>query len=183
MANLSNTGKTLTLSLTHEEHQNLESSQPEWMFQTPEFNIDENGIGRLTMRPDMLNGHKLQRMKGGEERWMLVVPSKKLPLAPYFKKVEVSSHLADEGRSMTFTLPRELPVIDEVAPVRRRGKSSALAAKPKAQPRPKTPSPVVLQPVKKANLRLMVEGEEFAFEIPLTERLRLLGELNQYRVG
>ena len=190
MASISNTGKTMTVAFSVAEKEQLAArGGDDWKWQVPEFSIDDNGVGRLTLRADMHNGRKLGLISSTpEERWMLVIPSAAMPLAPYFKKVAVEADFTSEdGKVTVFKLPRELPAITD-----RQMKALAGTPKPKvrkAQVAP-TPAPMEAAPApvptpqqrNGSNITMLIEGKSFRFEVPIEKRLRMMSELAEYAV-
>lgn len=192
MASISNTGKTMTVAFTVEEKQRIEARAGEdWKWQIPEFTIDDSGVGHLKLRADMINGRKMGLMSTTpEERWMLVVPSTVMPLAPYFNKVPVEAVFGDDDKLVEFILPRELPALKE------RQLAALAASKPKVKKTPITKAKpevaapqtstalVVPTPQQRngSNLTLLIEGKSFRFEVPIEARLRIMSDLAQFAV-
>lgn len=191
MASISNTGKTMTVAFTVEEKQRIEARAGEdWKWQIPEFTIDDSGVGHLKLRADMINGRKMGLMSTTpEERWMLVVPSTVMPLAPYFNKVPVEAVFGDDDKLVEFILPRELPALKERQLAALAGREKPKVRKTKA-PKPEAVAPqtstalVVPTPQQRngSNLTLLIEGKSFRFEVPIEARLRLMSDLAQFAV-
>jgi hypothetical protein len=187
MATISNTGKTITMALTHEERATLEQrAGDDWHWLIPEFNIDPDGIGVFTFRANMFEGRKLGPMQPSQ-RMILVVPSHIMPMVPYFKRVTVDMLFDDpDPKVAVIRLPRELPSLSE-----KQIQAAKLAAPPKARVRvrvrnkppiaaetPPTVAPIVMPP--QANITVMIEGRSFEYSVPLEQRLRMLGDLSTF---
>lgn len=189
MAAISNTGKTVTVAFTVEETATLrERGGEHWKWQVPEFRIDNGGIGHLALRADMMEGRKLGLMSSPgtvPERWMMVIPSKILPLVPLFSKVQVSAIFPEGNAHQTeFVFPRSLPALGE-----KRAQMAKLGKSPKEKPKAVQTVPVVIsEPVPTpqqrngSNVTLLIEGKSFRYDIPIEERIRLIGMLAPYSV-
>jgi hypothetical protein len=199
MASISNSGKAVTIAFTTEEKAQLMDRGGEaWLWQIPEFTISEDGIGTIRLRADMFHGRKLGQMTNAAgDRWMLVIPSNKLPLAPYFSRVQAPLTFppgADQTIS-EIVLPRELPPLTD-----KKAREAKLATAPKPrvkavkaqsqqrepEPAPAAPSTalVVPQPQQRgtSNIAMLIEGKTFRFEAPIEDRVRLMAELSRFMV-
>lgn len=206
MASISNTGKSITLAFTDAEKNSLmERGGDDWHWQIPEFKINRDGTGTLTLQADMFKGRKIVKMSGVDDRWMLVIPPKAMPLMPYFKRIMVELNFdSPDAKITTVAIPRDLPMLGE----RKIKEARNAAHKPVAKlVEPSTAfekiasgledaiaygdgdtsrgviataSPIIVGP--EGNLTLVIEGQSFVYNLPLAERLRLIGELVKYEV-
>lgn len=191
MASISNTGKSITIAFSVEESDRLKMRGGEdWRWQVPEFSISEDGIGTLVIRPDMFTGRKIGKMTKNHEtpeRWMLVIPSTTMPLVPYFNKVPVDADFT-YTEVTKFALPRSLPPL-AAAKVKAarlaaapRVRAEAVKPQPVAEAEPMTALAMIPPEPMRSNITLIIEGNSFVYDVPLMERIRIMGDLKDYIV-